>query len=301
MSKALYPFTTKGMLFIFCTALALSACKPKQDITRSALGNKPPNYLLAHIQHPAQHINWYTAKAATQVDQNGKVTSFKAAVKLRRDSLFWASLSPALGIEIVRTVVSPDSVKYINKLKDEYFTGALSDLSELVNIDLSLGQLQALFLGEALDFDPNEKYKSSVEGYRYVLSSKTKKRFSKAAENKEALTDSSQTYLPGFNEKRLERLREKQEDRLILRKYFISPENFLVTAVEVIDLANEQVLEINYSEHELVDGVLLPKKITFFATDATRSLRVEMDLSKIRVDEPRSMPFRIPEKYERIR
>lgn len=287
--------------------MAITACHPKQDLARSTLANKTPNYLLARMPQPAAELQWYTAKATTQVVQGlpgqlegGKETSFKAAVKLRRDSLFWASISPALGIEVVRALVSPDSVMFINKLKDQYFAGALTQLSEQVGIELSLSQLQGLFWGEALDFDPDEKYKSSVEGYRYVLSSKTKKRFFKAAENKEAIIDSSQSYLPGFNEKRLERLREKQEELLILRKYYISPENFLVTAIEVVDLANEQVLEVEYADHEKVSGVLLPKKITLFASNAANTLHVEMALSKIKVNEPRSMPFRIPQKYERI-
>ena len=285
------------MIFL---VLFLAACGSKEDLTRRALINKPPNYLLARIQQPTTDVQWFSAKAATEVDQNGKGNSFKSTFKLRCDSLFWASLSPALGIEIVRAVVSTDSIRFINKLHDQYFIGALTDLTSRTNTEVSFDQLQALLLGRPLDFDPNEKYKSSVEGYRYVLTSKSKKKYLRVAEDKEVIKDTSQTYLPNLNERRIERIREKDEEKLIVRKYYISPETFLITEIEIVDLANEQILDLQYSQHEEVAGVLIPHRIMCEAASGPNTLKVEMELSKIKIDQPQSMPFRIPEKYERI-
>lgn len=290
----------RGAKYIFILVLFLAACAPKEDITKRALLNKPPNYLLSRIQDPSKNVQWFSAKAATEVDQNGKMNSFKSNFKLRRDSLIWASLSPALGIEIVRAIVSQDSVKFINKLDDEFFTGALQDLTARTNTEISFDQLQSLLLGSALEFDPKEKYKSSVEGYRYVLTSKAKKKYIKVAEQKETMKDSSLTYRPGLKEKHVERILEKNEEKLVVRKYFISPETFLITEVEIFDLGHEQLLEIRYSEYLEVEGVLLPHHLEFLATDGKNTVRVSMDLSKVKVDQPQSMPFKIPEKYERI-
>ena len=113
MSKTPALFNSKGTLFLIFLALWLASCSPKEDITKRALLNKPPNYLLARIQDPAKDLNWFSAKAATVVDKNGKENSFKSNFKLRKDSLVWVSLSPALGIEIVRAIVSLDSVQFI--------------------------------------------------------------------------------------------------------------------------------------------------------------------------------------------
>lgn len=290
----------KGKSYIFILVLFLAACAPKEDITKRALLNKPPNYLLARIQDPAKDLQWFSAKAATEVVQNSKESSFKSNFKLRRDSLVWASLSPALGIEIVRAVVSPDSVRFINKLNDEYFIGALNDLSARTNTEVSFEQLQSLLLGRALEFDPNDKYKSSVEGYRYVLTSRSKKKYIKVAEQTDAIKDSSLVYMPGLKEKHVERLLEKNEEKLVVRKYYISPETFLITEIEIFDLGRDQLLEIRYSEHIEVEGVLLPHHLEFFATDGKNIVSVSMDLSRIKVDQPQTMPFKIPEKYERI-
>ena len=48
--------------------------------------------------------------------KDGKKADFNAFVRLRKDSLLWVSINVALGIEAFRLLITPDSVKVLNKL-----------------------------------------------------------------------------------------------------------------------------------------------------------------------------------------
>jgi hypothetical protein len=74
-------------------------------------------------------------------------------LRVRRDSAIWLSGS-LLGIEGVRALLTPDSVRVINRLEKSYFAGDYAYLSQLLGVPVSYGQMQAILLG---DYQPAPK------------------------------------------------------------------------------------------------------------------------------------------------
>ena len=56
----------------------------------------------------------------TVINTDGK-TEFSASVRIKKDSAIWISISPALGIEIVRVLITKDSIKIIDRFNKKYY------------------------------------------------------------------------------------------------------------------------------------------------------------------------------------
>jgi hypothetical protein len=88
-----------------------------------------------------------------------------------------------LGIEVARAVLTTDSLKLIDRLHDQYWVGDTAAAEKRYGLQLSLGLLQDALLGRAIGLDAEEKYKIDREDGLYVLTSKEKRKFRRAAED----------------------------------------------------------------------------------------------------------------------
>ncbi|MFM7106290.1 MAG: DUF4292 domain-containing protein [Flavobacteriales bacterium] len=108
--------------------------------------------------------------------------SFKATVRIRKDSIIWVSIAPLLGIEMIRLLVTPDSLKYLSKIPDQkfYYFGGISELSEKTGADLSFDVLQNILFGNAFGLEEDDmKFRSEAEAENYLLISKYKRKVRK--------------------------------------------------------------------------------------------------------------------------
>lgn len=103
-------------------------------------------------------IDFTTFSAKIKVDfvgSDGKKSDFNAFLRLKKDSAMWISINAALGIEAFRVMVTPDSVKVLNKLEKVVQLRSVGYLQEVAKIPLSFTELQNLILGHAPYLDSN--------------------------------------------------------------------------------------------------------------------------------------------------
>ncbi len=77
--------------------------------------------------------------------------SGSGTLRMVSDSLIWMSVS-ALGLEVGRALFTPDSVKFIFKLKNKYFAGDYSFLKNFIPVDVDFNILQSMFLDKFFIF-----------------------------------------------------------------------------------------------------------------------------------------------------
>ena len=80
--------------------------------------------------------------------------SGSGTLRMVSDSLIWMSVS-ALGLEVGRALFTPDSVKFIFKLKNKYFAGDYSYLKNFIPVDVDFNILQSMFLDKFFIFPKN--------------------------------------------------------------------------------------------------------------------------------------------------
>jgi hypothetical protein len=104
-------------------------------------------------------IDFTTFSAKIKVDfvgNDGKKSDFNAFLRLQKDSVMWISINAALGIEAFRVMVTPDSVKVLNKLDRVVQLRSVGYLQEVAKIPLSFADLQNLIVGNALYLDSSK-------------------------------------------------------------------------------------------------------------------------------------------------
>jgi hypothetical protein len=287
-----------------CAVLAtllLASCRTGRPIPLLHARELPPRstekILERVLAHPADTFTHYSARGSVTLKLPDGSRSFKAQIRVVKDSAAWMSVVPALGIEVARVLITTDSLKFMDKLHDQYFVGNNAMVREKFGMSPSLQLLQLALAGAPIGLDPEERYRSEREDGHYVLTSREKRRFVRAAED----------ISPGdtlardrdMGERRLERtLRKAEEREAVVYRYWIEPDNFRVTRVQIIDLARDQTADVRYEERGGEELSYLPTRMRITLSEPGRQASGSVELSRINLEGPLQMSFTIPEKYE---
>src|SRR4029453_6343563 len=102
------------------------SCKTSKKTTTSA--PPPPAVEMSFQQaldsmlHYAPSFSAMTAKGDIEFNSADNSTSLSFHMRMKRDSAIWLSVSPLLGIEAVRILLTRDSVKALDKLNNIYYS-----------------------------------------------------------------------------------------------------------------------------------------------------------------------------------
>ncbi len=112
---------------------------------------------LAGIAH--NHIDFETFSGHMHVHYqsgDGKDYELSVIVRIRRDSLIWVSINAQVGpvnIEAFRILITPDSVKILDKQKKLVRLRSVSYLQEQVNLPVDFKTVQSLLIGNTIFLD----------------------------------------------------------------------------------------------------------------------------------------------------
>ncbi len=84
---------------------------------------------------------------------DGKSYEFNAFIHMKKDSMIWVSINAALGIEAFRLLITPDSVKILDKLKKVARLRSVSFLQEEIHLPVDFKTLQDMLVGNPIYLD----------------------------------------------------------------------------------------------------------------------------------------------------
>jgi predicted transcriptional regulator len=87
----------------------------------------------------------------------GETKSVKGKIFVKRDEYIFVNIN-FLGIELGRAEITPDSIKFINRIEKTFYFGNIETLNAIYKIDLSYSQIEAL-ISKGLIFDKSENKK----------------------------------------------------------------------------------------------------------------------------------------------
>src|SRR5262249_51381025 len=102
------------------------------------------------------HIDYNTFNAKLKVHyegSDGNGYEVNAFLRIRKDSMIWVSVNAALGIEAFRLLITPDSVKILDKLKKIVRLRSVSFLQDEVHLPVDFKTLQDLLIGNPIFLD----------------------------------------------------------------------------------------------------------------------------------------------------
>jgi hypothetical protein len=101
-------------VLLFVTALLtllLTACKTTERVAKEkAVKNRTAGFVLKRYNESRFDYDWLGMKVDADFGTETESSGFKATIRMRKDSLIWVSITPALGIEMIRVMITPDSL-----------------------------------------------------------------------------------------------------------------------------------------------------------------------------------------------
>ncbi|MFN5371653.1 MAG: DUF4292 domain-containing protein, partial [Bacteroidia bacterium] len=217
---------------------------------------------------------WFAARVAVDVEIDHDKRSFNVNLRIRRDSLIWMSISPAMGIEVARVLISPDSVKFINRINGTYFKGGFDYISDMLQADLNFNMVQSILLGNAYLHYSVDKYIQDRENGELVLST--------------------------FKKRKIKRENEMEIPEILTQEIWYSPEKRKVSRMEMKDYRPVRNFSVRYLAYEMLDSTLVPSNMQIDA-QANKSLVVQLSYSRIVLNKEQNVSFSIPDDYEPMR
>jgi len=269
---------------IACLSLLLLlitySCGNNKGVTKQVtkkINDKELRERLFNLQNIDYHF-FYT-KMNVNYKNSKKEQSFKMSVKMKVDSAFSGTISYANFI-VATYLVDKDSLKSTNKQEKCYFTEDLSYISSMIGVELEYDFFEDLLLGKPIKIDGKSKYKQIKDKNKqyYILSSHNKHKFKKIEEDKINLDND-------------------KNDNIYIQYYF-TPNSLNLAKMHIEIPADSVSININYVETKLVAGVTVPELTTMTIVHPKDSIIVQLDYSKVRLNQRKTIKFSVPNNYE---
>lgn len=102
-------------------------------------------------------FEYLSSKAKFKFEHDGNRIPATANFRIKKDSIIWASITPGLGLEVARILITREHVFVIDKLKKQYHEYGFRELSEQYGFDFSFDLIQSVILGNLSEPYRNQK------------------------------------------------------------------------------------------------------------------------------------------------
>jgi hypothetical protein len=273
--------------FALCLLVTVSSCKTQKKVVAPIATDIKPmvNKSVQDLQEKLDSCSFnsalVTAKASVTVVREGGEMNFNISYRSKKDSVIWISVSPLLGIEVARLMITEDSVKILDKINNKYEVTSFESINKMLQMKVNFEIVQALLYGNFFAYKKNENRFNSVY-----------------------LEDSlgSQFYiLSSLNKKKLKRsLEEKDLNKPVIQDVYVNDTTYRINRVQVEDQRINKILNTEYSDFRLTDGGLFQFK-SKTNIKADKNIEIRIEYGKVAKAESLDFPFTIPNNYERIR
>lgn len=256
----------KGLKFlkVFLTillAIVLVNCKSAKSVIASGEASDKLSAKQVIKQHQKNETDFKTLQGKVRIDitQNDKTQGSTFNLRIEKDNVIW--LSAKLGL--ARMMITPEKVRFYNKLDNEYFDGDYKLLSDFVGVDLDFTKVQNILLGQAVYDLKGEPHTVSVNENSYAL-------------------------------------QPKDQSALLELFYLINPSHFKMDSLQLFQQLKKRILQVDYKSYQEVSKQVLPKDIRIIAVEDADEVAITMEFKSMSLNEEVRFPFKIPSGYKEI-
>jgi len=253
-----------------------SSCRSTRASLKKPLREHGFDFLYSQMLENQLDFNYLNAKFSIVYQKDKNETDLRGQLRIRKDSLIWISLSPALGIEAARISLSNDSVKFINRLNKTYLTGKYEMLDSIIRTSIDYSIIEAMIIGNDLTQYDVHKFKTSIDGGLYRITIQERRKIRKYMKRGEIDT------------------------KVLVQNIWLDPENFKIRQIEIKELGDDsKKLEVFFDKYQPVENQLFPSVIRIEIV-AENKIMININFGKTELNRPLKFPFKISKKYERI-
>lgn len=199
------------------------------------------------------------AKVKIDIIQDLKESSYSVNLRMEKDKTIW--ISATLGL--ARAMITPDRVRFYDKINNQYFDGNYQLLSDLLGVELNYDKVQSLLIGEPLYNLKDGNYEISNNESSYIL-------------------------------------QPKNQSALLELFLLFNPSHFKMDSQQLLQPLKKRFLQIDYLGYQDVNKEILPQNIKIIAVEEHEELNVILEYKSVSINEEVRFPFKIPSGFDEI-
>jgi len=264
---------TRYSLYII-VFLIISSCTGSRKAIREPLREQGAEYLFKKLKEHESKFSSLSAKFTATYYRDRKKTNLSGLLRIKHDSIIWISITPMLGIEMARFVLTPDSIKYLNRINSTFMIRDFKYINHLLNKTLDFDMAQAFLTGNDFSLYDTTMFRASVEKQEYKLSTTNRRKL-----------------------KRFVR-RSEEEISIPLQSIWLDPESFKISRVVLKEADRDsRKVTAEYRNFQAIDNQLIPQKLDYVIETDKEKVSIKIEFTKIQIDDHLSYPFSIPGTY----
>ncbi len=244
--------------------VGISGCRTKKRITNAETINTAASRAKINVAEKISSINSssakftsLTARAKTDLNINGDINDVTMNIRIKHNEAIWVSVTAIAGLEIARALITPDSLKVINRLEGMYISKPFSYIHDFTSRQVNFGTLESLLVGNAFKEVLNDQ--ANLQGNNNELTL--------------TQTLGAINYLLNFN------TRSK------------------VTQTSLQDTRNSQFLQAAYGDFIDVQGQVMPQSVKIKSQAQRKNVLIDLAYSRVELNQPVEMPFSVPKRF----
>jgi len=250
--------------FLLGAVIFVSACKPKKEIvvvpptkTETKTDNSKAEALTL-LNSKQLKFNTLSLKAKATLDIAGDANDVTMNFKMKDKETIWVSITALGGMaEVARALITPDSIKIMNRMKSEYLKKPFSYIYNFTNKQVNFNTLQAILTGNAMgEFLTAESDVKQENGVWVVSGSKS-----------------------------------ELDYKLLFNTLF------KVSETNLNDVKNGQALKVTYSDYQKLNESLFPSALQIKTLSKAKKINIDLQFVKIDGNVPVDFPFNVPKRF----
>lgn len=257
--------------FLFLSVFVLFSCKTlKKNVIDNPVTvvKSPKNDIIDSVSKFSLEYKTLKIKFASEYITEEQNISIDGRLSIAKDSFIHLTLSPGMGIELARVLLTKDSVKFINRLKSEYFTGDYKFFKEKFGIDFDYFAIQSILTNEFFTYPNQKNVKSGMESYLFS-------------------NDSISAYFI------------KEFNTTDLHKISVNRKTYKIS--EIIAKYAGNYITLNYAGFNDIQGKLFPAEISAEILNKSGKTNFNLNYQKVTLNEEVSPSFKIGDNYTQIK
>ncbi len=235
------------------------ACKTKKNVSETigVKETKEAKLSLSNIIAKQANFKTFATKAKTTLNIDDKSNDVTLNIRIKKDEVIWVSITYFAGLEIARALITPDSIKIINRVQNQYSRKPFSFIHDYANKQIDFKTLQAIIIGNSIPFATTPQANITKEN--------------------------NETVLAGISE------------GLAYRSVFNT--NYKVVKTSLADNGAQQNLELAYNTFENFSGINVPSIVKINSKAKQNKIQIDMEYSKTEFNTMQEFPFSVSKKF----
>ena len=251
-----------SLLLLIILSVMIS-CKARKELVKAvekptpAAERSTKEEKLAAIKKSQMDFSSISIKSKGTIIIDNNSNDVNMNIRIRKDQAIWISVTAIAGLEVARALITPDSVKILNRLENTYTSKPFSFIYEFTSRQINFGTLQSLFVGNTI---------------------------------KEFVTDSAILKMIG-NQAKLSGFIQSLAYSMLIN------ERNKVFETTLQDKQAGQSLQVGYADFISISNQEIPQVVNIKSQAVRKNIQIDMRYGRVEINQNFEIPFNVPKRF----